>query len=111
MVRRGKVDFHTTKVHCLKKLVTLLKKLWLKHERIIIMTRNEQALFAEMQNLGYSYGLCVTALHTLSQSKLAVTKMLAYVYEEQPTEEEFIEELAKMAVCHNIKIFKKTYRQ
>lgn len=60
------------------------------------MTTNEQALYAEMQQLGYSHGLCVTALQILSQSKTAVSEMLAYLYDEEPTEEAFIGELAKM---------------
>ncbi len=60
------------------------------------MTTNEQALYAEMQQLGYSHGLCVTALQILSQSKTAVSEMLAYLYDEEPTEEAFIVELAKM---------------
>ncbi len=61
-----------------------------------VMTGNEQALWAVMQNLGYSHGLCVTALHILSQSKYAVSDMLAYMYDEQPSEEEFIREMAKI---------------
>lgn len=59
------------------------------------MTANEQALYAEMQELGYSHGLCITALQILSQSKTAVSKMLAYLYDNKPTEETFIEALAK----------------
>lgn len=58
------------------------------------MTANEQALLAEMQNMGYSHGLCVTALRILSHNKQAVSEMLAYIYDEKPTEEEFIAELA-----------------
>ena len=54
------------------------------------MTGNEQALLAQMQDLGYSDGLCVTAIQILSQSKQAVSDMLAYIYDEQPSEEEFI---------------------
>ena len=59
------------------------------------MTANEQALYAEMQELGYSHVLCITALQILSQSKTAVSKMLAYLYDNKPTEETFIEALAK----------------
>ena len=59
------------------------------------MTANEQALYAEMQELGYSHGLCITAFQILSQSKTAVSKMLAYLYGNKPTEETFIEALAK----------------
>ena len=47
-----------------------------------MMTHNEQALLAQMQNMGYSHGLCITALQILSQSKQAVSEMLAYIYEE-----------------------------
>lgn len=60
------------------------------------MTANEQALFAEMQRLGYSHGLCVTALQILAQSKSAVSDMLVYLNEEEPTENVFIEQLAKL---------------
>ena len=60
------------------------------------MTLNEQALFAQMQELGYSHGLCITALQVLSQDKLAVSEMLAYLYDEQPSEEAFINEIARI---------------
>lgn len=60
------------------------------------MTSNETALISLMQDMGYSHGLCMTALHILSQSKDAVSDMLAYLYDEQPTEEEFIEEMARI---------------
>ena len=60
------------------------------------MTSNEQALLAQMQNMGYSHGLCITALQILSQSKQAVSEMLAYIYDEQPTEQEFIAEIARI---------------
>lgn len=46
------------------------------------MTANEQALLAQMQDLGYSHGLCITALQILSQDKLAVSDMLAFIYDE-----------------------------
>ena len=60
------------------------------------MTGNEQALYAEMQNRGYSYGLCMTALKILSTSPQAVSEMLAYLYDEQPSEEMFIAEIARI---------------
>ena len=49
-----------------------------------------------MQDLGYSHGLCITALQILSQDKLAVSDMLAFIYDEQPSEEDFIKEMARM---------------
>ena len=66
------------------------------------MTLNEQALFAQMQELGYSHGLCITALQVLSQDKLAVSEMLAYLYEEQPSEEAFINEIARICETYNL---------
>lgn len=66
------------------------------------MTGNEQALLAQMQDLGYSHGLCVTALQILSQSKQAVSDMLAYIYDEQPSEEEFIAEIAKICELNGL---------
>ena len=49
-----------------------------------------------MQDLGYSHGLCVTAIQILSQSKQAVSDMLAYIYDEQPSEAEFMAEIARI---------------
>jgi hypothetical protein len=67
-----------------------------------MMTHNEQALLAQMQNMGYSHGLCITALQILSQSKQAVSEMLAYIYEEQPTEQEFIAEIARICDANGL---------
>ena len=66
------------------------------------MTLNEQALFAQMQELGYSHGLCITALQILSQERLAVSDMLAYLYEEHPSEEDFIKEIARMGETYHL---------
>lgn len=55
-----------------------------------------------MQDMGYSYGLCVTALHILSQSKLACSDMLAYIYDEKPSEEEFIAEIARICEMNGL---------
>ena len=66
------------------------------------MTGNEQALLAQMQDLGYSHGLCVTVIQILSQSKQAVSDMLAYIYDEQPSEEEFIVEIARICKLNDL---------
>ena len=66
------------------------------------MTGNEQALLAQMQDLGYSHGICVTAIQILSQSKQAVSDMLAYIYDEQPSEEEFIAEIARICKLNDL---------
>ena len=66
------------------------------------MTGNEQALLAQMQDIGYSHGLCVTALQILSQSKQAVSDMLAFIYDEQPSEEEFIAEIARICELNGL---------
>lgn len=67
-----------------------------------MMTHNEQALLAQMQNMGYSHGLCITALQILSQSKQAVSEMLAYIYDEQPTEQEFIAGIARICDANGL---------
>ena len=67
-----------------------------------MMTNNEQALLAQMQNMGYSHGLCITALQILSQSKQAVSEMLAFIYDEQPTEQEFIAEIARICDANGL---------
>ena len=66
------------------------------------MTCNEQALLAQMQDLGYSHGLCVTAIQILSQSKQAVSDMLAYIYDEQPSEAEFMAEIARICELNGL---------
>ena len=66
------------------------------------MTGNEQALLAQMQDLGYSHSICVTAIQILSQSKQAVSDMLAYIYDEQPSEEEFIVEIARICKLNDL---------
>ena len=66
------------------------------------MTSNEQALFGMMQDLGYSHGLCITALQILSQDRLAASDMLAYLYEEQPSEEAFIKEIARICETYHL---------
>lgn len=67
-----------------------------------MMTNNEQALLAQMQNMGYSHGLCITALQILSQSKQAVSEMLAFIYDEQPTEQEFIAAIARICDANGL---------
>ena len=67
-----------------------------------MMTSNEQALLAQMQDMGYSHGLCMSALQILSQSKQAVSDMLAYIYDGQPTEQEFISEIARICDANGL---------
>lgn len=78
-----------------------LQKQWLKQGRSFIMTANEKALLAQMQDLGYSHGLCITALQILSQDKLAVSDMLAFIYDERPTEEDFIKKMARICEANS----------
>lgn len=66
------------------------------------MTHNELALLAQMQDLGYSHGLCVTALQIISQSKQTVSDMLAYLYDERPAEEQFIAEIARICKLYGL---------
>lgn len=54
------------------------------------MTSKESALLTQMQDLGYSNGMIVTAMRILSQSKAAQDDALLYLYDEHPSEDEFI---------------------
>lgn len=49
-----------------------------------------------MQDLGYSHGMVVTALRLLGQSPEAVEDALLYLYDNQPSEKEFVEYLAEL---------------
>jgi hypothetical protein len=49
-----------------------------------------------MQDLGYSHGMVVTALQLLGQSPEAVEDALLYLYDNQPSEKDFVEYLADM---------------
>jgi hypothetical protein len=58
------------------------------------MTSKESALLAQMQDLGYSQGMIVTAMRLLSQSKAAQDDALLYLYDEQSSESQFIDYVA-----------------
>lgn len=58
------------------------------------MTAKESAIFAQLQDFGYSQGLILTTMRILCQSKIAQEEVLLYLYDNQPTEKEFIEHLA-----------------
>lgn len=60
------------------------------------MTAKESALLAQMQDLGYSHGMVVTALRLLGQSPEAIEDALLYLYDNQPSEKEFVEYLAEL---------------
>lgn len=63
------------------------------------MTSKESALLTQMQDLGYSNGMIVIAMRILSQSKAAQDDALLYLYDEHPSEDEFIEYVA--GLCAN----------
>lgn len=60
------------------------------------MTAKESAIYAQFQDLGYSQGMILTAMRILSQSKSAQEEILLYLYDNQPSEKEFIEYLAEI---------------
>ena len=60
------------------------------------MNAKESALLAQKQDLGYSHGMVVTALQLLGQSPEAVEDALLYLYDNQPSEKDFVEYLADM---------------
>lgn len=60
------------------------------------MNSKESALLAQMQDLGYSQGMITTAFQIACQSSEAVEDALLYLYENQPSENDFVEYLADM---------------
>lgn len=60
------------------------------------MTAKESAIYAQLQDLGYSQGMILTAMRILSQSKAAQEETLLYLYDKQPSEKEFIEYIAEI---------------
>ena len=66
------------------------------------MTSKESALLAQMQDLGYSNGMIVTAMRILVQSKAAQDDALLYLYDEQPSENQFIDYISEL--CSSQKI-------
>ena len=60
------------------------------------MTPNEQALYAEMEGKGYSYGLCMTALRLLSGHKSEIDDVLLFISDNNPDEEELVIHIAEL---------------
>lgn len=60
------------------------------------MTARESAIYGLLEGFGYSHGMILTAMRILSQSKAAQEEVLLYLYDNQPTEKEFIEYLAEI---------------
>ena len=54
------------------------------------MTTKEQALYALMENEGYSLGLIHTALHAVGWSKEALDDLIIFIEDHHPTEEQII---------------------
>lgn len=60
------------------------------------MTAKESAIYGLLQDFAYSEGLILTAMRILGQSKAAQEEVLLNLYDNQPTEKEFIEYLAEI---------------
>ena len=65
------------------------------------MTAKESAIYCLLEDFGYSQGIILTAMRILSQSKAAQEEVLLYLYDNQPTEKEFIGYLA--GICEGNK--------
>lgn len=60
------------------------------------MTAKESVIYGLLEEFGYSQGMILTAMKILSQSKAAQEEVLLFLYDNQPTEKEFIEYLAEI---------------
>ena len=63
------------------------------------MTSKAQALYALMEDQGYSYGLMQTVIRLLQNSNESVDEMILYIEDNHPTENQVIEHTA--ALCAN----------
>lgn len=60
------------------------------------MTAKESAIYGLLEDFGYSRGMVLAAMKILSQLKAAQEEVLLYLYDNQPTEKEFLEYLAEI---------------
>lgn len=60
------------------------------------MTATAQALQSLMEEKGYSYGCIMTTLQILSNSKSAQDQVIDFLYDNTPTEKQFIAYLAQI---------------
>lgn len=59
------------------------------------MSTKEQALYAIMENEGYSRGLIHTTLHAVGWSKEALDDLMIYIEDHHPTEEQIISKISE----------------
>lgn len=60
------------------------------------MTATTQALESLMEEKGYSYGCIMTTIQILTNSKSAQDQVIDYLYDNSPTEKQFIAYLAEI---------------
>lgn len=65
------------------------------------MTAKESAIYGLLEDFGCSQGMVLAAMKILSKSKAAQEEVLLYLYDNQPTEKEFLEYLAE--ICESNK--------
>lgn len=66
------------------------------------MTHLESALYAAMQERGYSDGFCVVALHLLGGNSPALREMLLFMTDRKVSEKRATEELGR--ICRDFSI-------
>ena len=66
------------------------------------MTHLESALYAAMQEKGYSDGFCVVALHLLGGNNAALREMLLFITDRKASEKRATEELGR--ICRDFSI-------
>ena len=62
--------------------------------KIHIMSTKEQALYALMDNEGYSPGLILTTLHAVGWSKEALDDLIIFIEDNHPTEENIMSKIS-----------------
>lgn len=62
------------------------------------MTAKQQALYALMEERGYSYGLIQTVVNILGQSKEALDDMMLFIADGHPDESRVVEHMASLCL-------------
>ena len=70
------------------------------------MTHLQSALYAAMQEKGYSDGFCVVALHLLGGNNAALREMLLFITDRKVSEKRATEELGR--ICREFGITPKS---
>ena len=59
------------------------------------MTTKENALYALMEDEGYSHGLILTTIHAVGWSKEALDDLMIFIMDNHPNEDEIVRKISE----------------